>query len=75
MTSVISTIFILQEHILLTFYFSCKLVNFYKADKTINNVPLKSLVFQTGQTNWDGGSNFFITFYIFHKNCIKIFLK
>ena len=26
------------------------------ADKTLNNISLKSLTFQTGQTNWDGGS-------------------
>ena len=25
-------------------------------DKTINDVPLKCLTFQTGQTRWDGGS-------------------
>ena len=25
-------------------------------DKTINDVPLKKLTFQTGQTKWDGGS-------------------
>ena len=28
-----------------------------KVDKTINDVPLKNLTFQTGQTKWDGGSN------------------
>ena len=27
-----------------------------KVNKTINDVPLKSLTFQTGQTKWDGGS-------------------
>ena len=32
---------------------------FYKADKTINDVHLKSLTFQIGQTNWDGGSTIF----------------
>ena len=26
-------------------------------DKTINDVPLKCLTFQTGQTKWDGGSS------------------
>ena len=26
-------------------------------DKTINDVPLKKLTFQTGQIKWDGGSN------------------
>ena len=26
-------------------------------DKTINDIPLKKLTFQTGQTKWDGGSN------------------
>ena len=25
-------------------------------DKVINDVPLKSLTFQTGQKQWDGGS-------------------
>ena len=30
---------------------------FLKGDKTINDVPLKSLTFQTGQTKWDGGSS------------------
>ena len=29
---------------------------FLKVDKTINDVPLKNLTFQTGQTKWDGGS-------------------
>ena len=31
---------------------------FLKVDKIINDVPLKSLTFQTGQKKWDGGSNF-----------------
>ena len=31
-------------------------MHFYKADKTINDVLLKNLTFQTWQTNWDGGS-------------------
>ena len=30
-------------------------------DKTINDVPLKKLTFQTGQTKWDGGSTIFVT--------------
>ena len=37
------------------------LIYFYKADKTINDISLKCLTFQTGQTNWDRGSNNFIT--------------
>ena len=32
-------------------------MHFYKADKTINDVLLKYLTFQTGQTKWDGRSN------------------
>ena len=32
-------------------------MHFYKADKTIDDVPLKSLTFQTGQINWDRGSS------------------
>ena len=35
----------------------CKLIHFYKADKTINDILLKSLTSQTRQINWDGGSN------------------
>ena len=31
-----------------------------KVDKTINDVPLKNLTFQTGQTKWDGGSKKYI---------------
>ena len=33
-------------------------MHFYKVDKIINQVPLKCLTFQTGQTKWDGESNF-----------------
>ena len=29
---------------------------FLKVDKTINDIPLKNLTFQTGQKKWDGGS-------------------
>ena len=29
---------------------------FLKNRQDINDVPLKSLTFQTGQTKWDGGS-------------------
>ena len=29
---------------------------FFKADKTINDVPLESLIFETRQRNWDGES-------------------
>ena len=29
-------------------------------DKTINDVSLKKLTFQTGQTKWDGGSIIYI---------------
>ena len=36
-----------------------RLINFKKVDKTINDVPLKSLTFQIGQTKWDGGSIIF----------------
>ena len=38
--------------------FEKNLINLFKGnfvDKIINDVPLKNLTFQTGQTNWDGG--------------------
>ena len=32
---------------------------FKNVDKIINDIPLKSLTFQTEQTKWDGGSIIF----------------
>ena len=44
------------------------LKHFYKVDKTINNVSLKSLTFQTRQTNWDGGSSIYMHTYTINFN-------
>ena len=45
-----------------------RLINFKKVDKTINDVPLKSLTFQIGQTKWDGGSIILFIFILKMKN-------
>ena len=44
---------------------------FKKVDKTINDVPLKSLIFQTGQKKWDGGSNLCLINNTLFKKTIK----
>ena len=37
-------------------------------DKTINDVPLKSLTFQKGQKKWDGGSTIYFTYSLYKKS-------
>ena len=42
-------------------------------DKTINDVTLKKLTFQTGQTKWDGGSILkHVWKYVWVKMCVEI---
>ena len=42
-------------------------------DRTINDVPLKKLTFQTGQTKWDGGSILkHVWKYVWVKMCVEI---
>ena len=36
-----------------------EIYTFLKVEKTINDILLKSLIFQTGQIKWDGGSTYF----------------
>ena len=38
-------------------------------DKTINDVSLKKLTFQTGQTKWDGGSTYLLIIKNINKVC------
>ena len=41
---------------------------FLKIDKTINDVPLKSLTFQTRQKKWDRGSTILISVQVYSSN-------
>ena len=51
----------------------CKLIHFYKVDKTINDVPLKNLILQTEQTNWNEESVYMCLCVSTHVHAFTLF--